>query len=104
MNAYTTRGQARIQYRDIAALLTEGSWPPPLAALERQRGYQAEAEVERLLKQHGGRAANGRGTRRDAAADDRCGAGPRWRTPRGRPPEWRLRETAPAAGTLGTAG
>jgi pimeloyl-ACP methyl ester carboxylesterase len=55
MNAYTTRGQARIQPRDIAAVML----PYPLAgsslaALERQRGCQAKAEVAWLLKQNSG--------------------------------------------------
>ena len=55
MNAYTTMGQARIQQRDIEAVLRVGRMTAAahLAALERQRGWQAEAEVERLLKQHG---------------------------------------------------
>jgi hypothetical protein len=55
MNPYTTKGQARIQQRDIdAVLFTDASLAAvSLAALERQRGYQADAEVERLLKQHG---------------------------------------------------
>jgi hypothetical protein len=53
MNAYTTRGQARIQPRDVSAVmraypLVEAS----LAALEWQRGAQAEAEVTWLLKQN----------------------------------------------------
>ncbi|MCD6057444.1 MAG: hypothetical protein K0R44_437 [Thermomicrobiales bacterium] len=55
MNAYTTMGQARIQPRDMAAVrpanrvMVGGS----LAGLERERGWQAEAEVDWLLKQHG---------------------------------------------------
>jgi len=55
MNPYTTMGQARIQKRDIdAVLFTDASLSAVyLAALERQRGYQADAEVEWLLKQHG---------------------------------------------------
>ena len=53
MNAYTTRGQARIQPRDIAAVML--AYPlvgASLAALERQRGDQAESELHLLLKQH----------------------------------------------------
>jgi hypothetical protein len=52
MNAYSTRGQARIQPRDVStALRTPGiARGASLAALESQRGWQAEAEVERLLK------------------------------------------------------
>jgi|SRR5918994_3164831 hypothetical protein len=55
MNAYTTRGEARIQPRDVStALRAHGlTLGASLAALERQRGWQAEAEVERLLKQYG---------------------------------------------------
>ena len=55
MNPYTTKGQARIQQRDIdAVLFTDASLAAvSLAALERQRGYRADAEVEWLLKQHG---------------------------------------------------
>ena len=55
MNAYTTMGQARIQQRDIATFLGTHSYlgGASLAALERQRGWQAEAEVAWLLKQHG---------------------------------------------------
>ena len=54
MNAYTTRGQARIQPRDIAAVMLAYPWVgASLATLERQRGYQAEAEVAWLLKHNG---------------------------------------------------
>jgi hypothetical protein len=54
MNAYTTRGQARIQTHNIAAVMR--AYPlvgSSLAALERERGWQAEAEVDWLLKQNG---------------------------------------------------
>ena len=54
MNAYTTRGRARIQPGDLAAVQRK-DWcvvGASLAALERQRGCQAEAEVAWLLKQH----------------------------------------------------
>ena len=57
MNAYTTTGQAQIQSRDLAAILRTGTGSylaaASLAGLERQRGWQAESEVEWLLKQHG---------------------------------------------------
>ena len=54
MNAYTTMGQARIQPRDFAAVLrANGLAGASLAALERQRGCQAEVEVEWLLKHNG---------------------------------------------------
>jgi hypothetical protein len=54
MNPYTTRGEARIQPRDVlTATRRQGLTPgASLVALERQRGWQAEAEVERLLKQY----------------------------------------------------
>ena len=55
MNPYTTMGQARIQAHDLVAVRRK-DWftaAASLAALERQRGYQAEAEVGWLLKQHG---------------------------------------------------
>jgi hypothetical protein len=55
MNAYTTRGEARIQQRDIEAVLRASSYLTggSLAALEWRRGCQAEAELSWLLKQHG---------------------------------------------------
>jgi hypothetical protein len=55
MNAYTTNGQARIQPRDIETIL-QTDWylaGDSLAALERQRGWQADAELSWLLKQNG---------------------------------------------------
>jgi hypothetical protein len=53
MNAYTTTGQARIQPRDIAAVQRAHRYMigASLAALEQQRGWQAEAEVDWLLRQ-----------------------------------------------------
>lgn len=55
MNAYTTRGQARIQPRDVLAVLRVNQLAgAALAGLERQHGCQAEAEVSWLLKQNGG--------------------------------------------------
>ena len=55
MNAYTTTGQARIQSRDIEAVLRANRFMAgaALAAFERQRGCQAEVEVEWLLKHSG---------------------------------------------------
>jgi hypothetical protein len=55
MNAYTTTGQARIQHRDIEAVLRANRFMAgaALARLEWQRGCQAEAEVEWLLKHNG---------------------------------------------------
>ena len=54
MNAYTTRGQARIQQQDISNVLDSHGYRAGavLALLERTRGWQAEAEVNWLLKQH----------------------------------------------------
>jgi hypothetical protein len=54
MNPYTTKSQARIQPRDFSAVLR--AYPlagSSLAALERQRGCQAEAETTWLLKKNG---------------------------------------------------
>jgi hypothetical protein len=55
MNVYTPNGQATIKHREIATILSTHSYlgGASLAALERQRGWQAEAQVEWLLKQHG---------------------------------------------------
>jgi hypothetical protein len=55
MDPYTTRGEARIRQRDVAAALRIDGVAAAgfLAALERQRGWQAEAELDRLLKRHG---------------------------------------------------
>ena len=55
MNAYTTTGQARIQHRDVEAVLRANRYMAgaALAAFERQRGCQAEVEVEWLLKHNG---------------------------------------------------
>ncbi len=55
MNAYTTKGQARIQPRDFSAVLRANRFMAgaSLAGLERQRACQAEVEVDWLLKQHG---------------------------------------------------
>jgi hypothetical protein len=51
MNAYTTMGQARIQPRDFSAVLrANGLAGASLARLEWQRGCQADAEAEWLLK------------------------------------------------------
>jgi hypothetical protein len=54
MNAYTARGQARIQLYDVSAVVQADGLPAgaALATLEWHRGYQADAEVARLLKQH----------------------------------------------------
>jgi hypothetical protein len=50
MNAYTTMGQARIQPRDVSALLrANGLAGASLARLEWQRGCQADAEAAWLL-------------------------------------------------------
>ncbi len=51
MNAYTTTGRAKIQPRDLSAVLrANGLAGASLAGLERQRGWQADAEVAWLLK------------------------------------------------------
>jgi hypothetical protein len=105
MNAYTTRGEARIQPHDFsAALRVQGLGPgASLAALERQRGWQAEAEMERMLKQYGVTASSSPSLvslvrQSIGAALVRVGeylaGSPRSTTPV---------ESSPAAGTLGTA-
>jgi hypothetical protein len=55
MDPYVTRGQARIHHRDIHTLVrTHGFLTPAvLAALERQRGWQAVVEWNGLLQQVG---------------------------------------------------
>lgn len=55
MNPYTTRTRVRIQPHDLANTLFADAFvaAPALTALERHRGWQAEAEVGRLLTQHG---------------------------------------------------
>jgi hypothetical protein len=55
MNAYTTKGQARIRQRDIENILYTDSYvaSAALAAHERQRDSQADAELSWLLKQNG---------------------------------------------------
>ena len=105
MNAYTTRGQARIQHRDIAAFLQpEGILAAgQLAALERQRGYQADVEVERLLKQHGvapRATATPVSILRQTIGAALVRTGERLA---GAPRSSVSRETGPVVGTLGTA-
>ncbi len=54
MNAYTTRGQARIRPRDFSAVLRANQLAgAPLAVFERQRECQADTEMDWLLKQNG---------------------------------------------------
>jgi hypothetical protein len=55
MNAYTTRGRARIRQSDLAKVLDANplTAAASLRALEWRRGCEAEAELEWLLKQHG---------------------------------------------------
>jgi post-segregation antitoxin (ccd killing protein) len=55
MNAYSTRGQARIRQSDLANLMEANllSASHALRALEWRRGREAEAEMAWLLKQHG---------------------------------------------------
>jgi hypothetical protein len=105
MNAYTTRGQARIQPSDLSAILRAYPFAgSSLAALERQRGCQAEAEVNWLLKRNGvppevfvSRVA----ILRQKIGATLVRAGARFA---GVPRSAGLPETAPAAGTIGTAG
>ena len=55
MDGYTTRGQFRIQPRDLEAIVCAHGYLAALniVALEQQRGRQAEAEVARQLQDHG---------------------------------------------------
>ena len=55
MNAYSVMGQSRIQQHDISAVLrTHGCRAGAfLAELEKQRGWQADAEMGWLLEQSG---------------------------------------------------
>jgi hypothetical protein len=55
MNAYTTMGQARIRHHEVATILrTQGVRAGAfLGALERQRGWQADAEQDWLLTREG---------------------------------------------------
>jgi len=104
MNAYTTRGQARIQPRDVSAVLH--AYPllsASLAALERQRGCEANAEVTSLLKQHGVTPQPATAhflILRQTIGAALVRAGERLA---GDPGSGVSRETTPAAGTLGTA-
>ena len=104
MNAYTTRGQARIQPRDVAAVTL--AYPlvgASLAALERQRGCQAEAEVSWLLKQNGVTPQAGASflsLLRPTIGATLVRAGERLA---GAPQLGTLPRTAPARGMLGTA-
>ena len=106
MNPYTTKGQARIQQGDIEPLLGMNSYlaGASLAARERQRGWQADAEVAWLLKQHGITPAATAslvsllrqtiGTALVCAGERLTGVSRSAISP----------ETPPAVGTLGTAG
>jgi hypothetical protein len=55
MNAYATMGQAKIQLHSTAAAHRANRFMvgASTVALERQREWQAEADVAQLLKQHG---------------------------------------------------
>ena len=58
MNPYTTQTRARIQPHDLANAVFTGAFivAPTVPMLERHRGWQAEAEMDRLLKQHGAKS------------------------------------------------
>ena len=55
MNAYTTMGEARIEQRDISTIMRVHGFRAGahLAAFERRRGWQAEAELDWLLTENG---------------------------------------------------
>ena len=105
MNAYTTRGEARIQPRDLSAALRMQGLDPgsTIAALEKQRGWQAEAEVERLLKQQGVHSSGSTSLvslLRETIGAALVSAGERLA---GSPRRDASTETIPEASTLGTA-
>jgi hypothetical protein len=106
MDPYATRGQSRIRQRDIDGLVRTYGFltAASLAALERQRGCQAEADVARLLKQHGVQPmATGSfvARLRQTIGAVLVRSGERLA---GVPRSAVVPEPAPAAGTLGTAG
>ena len=78
MNPYTTKTEARIRQSDISALVDTNSdlAGASIAALERQRGCLAEAEMHRLLKQHG--VTPYPSTPRIAMLRQTIGAAPHW--------------------------
>ena len=106
MNAYTARGQARMQLHDVSAVLQADGLPAgaALATLEWHRGYQVDAEVARLLRQQRGTpqaSASRVALLRQAIGAALVRAGERLAgVPRGGV----LPGTAPAADTLWTAG
>src|SRR5687768_6783604 len=105
MNAYTTRGEARIQQRDLSIALRANGLTPgaSIAALEKQRGWQAEAEMERLLKHHGVKASASTSLvslLRTATGAALVRVGERLA---GSPRSDASGESVPTAGTLGTA-
>jgi hypothetical protein len=106
MDPYTTRGEARIRQRDVAAALRIDGVAAAgfLAALERQRGRQAEVEVAGLLKRHGVTPSAGSPLvalfrRTIAAALVQAG-----RRLAGTPGRASSMDTSPAAGTPAAAG
>ena len=107
MNAYTTRGQARMQLHDVSAVLRSGGLPAgaALATLEWHRGYQADAEVAWLLRQHDGITPHASAPRvsplRQRIGGALARAGERLA---GVPHGSASLEIAPAVSTLGTAG
>ncbi len=106
MNAYTTMAQARITQRDVATILSTHAYldGASLAALERQRWWQAEAERDRLLKQHGvvpTSAASLAATLRQAIGSALVRGG-EWFE--GVPRSTSSPDMPPAAGALGTTG
>ena len=104
MNPYTTMGQARIHPRDVSAVLRANVLAgASLAALERQRGCQADTEVAWLLKQHDvmpHAAASLVSLLRQTVGVALVRVGERLA---GGPRSGVSRESTPVAGTLGTA-
>ena len=105
MNAYTTRGQARIQPSDLSAVMRANQLAgASLAVFERQRGCQADTETTWLLKQNG--VTSHTSISRVALLRQATGAvlvraGERLA---GIPGRGISRESVPAVGPFGTAG
>lgn len=103
MNAYTTRGRARIRQSDLANLLEAAPLTASgaLRALEWRRGCEAEAEMVWLLKQHGAGHSPGPSVvpmLRQAIGAALIWAGERLRGAAG---EAEAPKAVPASGTLG---
>lgn len=103
MNAYTTRGRARIRQSDLTNLMRADPSlvGASLRALEWRRGCEAEAELAWLLKEHGAGRTPGRSVvlmLRQGVGAALIRAGQRLRGAAG---DAEAREAVAAPGTLG---